>query len=243
MDFKDFKELTKRDNQKSFQATWYFASLFSKYVSFVLFKLNFSANAATILFFFIGLLGLPLIICNDPLTISLSYLFFRLHIIVDLSDGDLARLNKSYSFKGKFLDYVNHVIIYPSYIICITIITFWNLNDLSFIYYGIILSFLMSLKLSLKHIYSRAIFESNITIEEFKSEKKVLNSSSYKLFLSNLIVDLVSIEGFFFFYILFYLIGLDSIYYILFPTYIVLFTAFITVKFYLFINKKTFSKN
>lgn len=245
IDFDKFKKLTKRKNNSSFVKTWYFSSLFSKHVSYILFKMGFSANSATILFFFVGLIGSLLVLFNNSWAILISYAFFRLHLLIDLSDGDLARYYKTYSIKGAYMDFMIHSLIYPLYIIFYSIIVYINFENIFFLYSGIFLSLLMSLILSSKNNYFRALFQNGIHKDDFISKFKIrldLNSK-FKNYLINIITDIISIEGFIFFNVLIYFFQMEIIYTSIYSFYMLSFLIILFVKLFNSFKNKIYSKN
>ena len=48
-----------------------------------------------------------------------GYILFRLHIIVDMSDGDVARFNQNFSIRGAYWDAMIHSVLNPLYYISI----------------------------------------------------------------------------------------------------------------------------
>jgi hypothetical protein len=240
--FIKFKEKTKRDNEKKFKITWYFASLFSKPCSYIFYRFGFNANQVTILFFIVGLIGAFMILLNTPLFIIISYLLFRLHLIFDLSDGDLARYYKSYSVKGAYMDYMIHSILYPLYTINVSIICYMNFSNTKFLFFGLALSFLQSLILASKNTYLRAFHQSKVNTE---SKSNIFNSdlSKIKSYIINISADILSIEGFLFGFMFLYIIDIEYLLIPFFFIYVIVFTILFITKTYLSLNNKSYKKN
>lgn len=240
--FKVFKEKTKRDNQKQFEITWYFASISSKFFSYVFYRLGLSANQVTILFFIVGLFGASIIFLNTVEYLILSYLLFRLHIIFDLSDGDIARYYNDFSVKGAYMDYMIHSILYPLYIINLSIICYINYLDVKFLFLGLLLSFLQSLLLATKNTFQRAFHQNSIVnkpiINTFNEKK-----SSIKKYIINILSDILSIEGFIFGFLILYLFNFEYLYIPFYLVYIIVFTTILIIKTYLQLNNKSYKKN
>ena len=240
--FKVFKEKTKRDNQKQFEITWYFASIPSKFFSYLFYRLGLSANQVTILFFIVGLFGASIIFLNTVEYLILSYLLFRLHIIFDLSDGDIARYYNDFSVKGAYMDYMIHSILYPLYIINLSIICYINYLDVKFLFLGLLLSFLQSLLLATKNTFQRAFHQTSI------NNKPITNTfnkkqSSIKKYIINILSDILSIEGFVFGFLILYLFNFEYLYIPFYLVYIIVFTTILTIKTYLQLNNKSYKKN
>ena len=246
INYQEFKNKTKRDNQVNFEKTWYFASKFSKPISYLLFRIGLNANQATVLFFLVGLVAAFLILLNDIQFLILSYILYKLHIIIDLSDGDLARYYQKYTFKGAYMDYMIHSVLYPLFIINISIISYINFDDVKFLYFGFVLSLLMSLKLAVKNTFFRTLFQKNVTQNMFDQRIKQLGlaSNDYISFINiNLLIDLISFEGFFFFYLFLYVLNIKTYLLVFFVVYSFLFLLFLFKKFNLHYNEKYISKN
>tara|TARA_Y100000739_G_scaffold213436_1_gene206402 strand:+ start:15613 stop:16350 length:738 start_codon:yes stop_codon:yes gene_type:complete len=240
--FKIFKEKTKRNNQKEFEITWYFASIFSKYFSYIFYRIGLNANQVTILFFLVGFLGASIIFLNTSYYLILSYLLFRLHLIFDLSDGDIARYNKSFSVKGAYMDYMIHSILYPLYIINLSIICYINYLDVKFLFLGLVLSFLQSLLQATKNTFQRAFHQSSI------SNKSITNvfskgQSSIKKYIINILTDLLSVQGFVFGFVILYLINIEYLFIPFFTVYIFILITILIIKTYLQLNNKVYKKN
>ena len=240
--FKVFKEKTKRDNQKQFEITWYFASKFSKYFSYLFYRIGLSANQITILFFMVGLVGALVIFLNTHTFLILSYFLFRLHLIFDLSDGDIARYYKTYSIKGAYMDYMIHSILYPLYIINASIICYINYLDLKFLFLGLILSFLQSLLLATKNTFQRAFHQSSVNNKPITNVFKK-DQSSTKKYVINILADILSIEGFVFGFVILYLINVEFLYIPFFAVYVLILTTILITKTYLQLNNKNYKKN
>lgn len=240
--FKIFKEKTKRDNQKQFEVTWYFASISSKFFSYIFYRLGLSANQVTILFFIVGLFGASIIFLNTVEYLMLSYLLFRLHIIFDLSDGDIARYYNTFSVKGAYMDYMIHSILYPLYIINLSIICYINFLDVKFLILGLMLSFLQSLLLATKNTFQRAFHQSSISNKSMTNIFKK-DQSSIKKYIINILSDILSIEGFVFGFLILYLLNIEYLYIPFYTIYVVIFTTILIIKTSLQLNNKYYKKN
>jgi len=86
---------------------WHLIRPISIYITYVLDKLGVSADGASALGFFSSLIGASLMLFNtDPLYYFVGSLFFVMSFILDCVDGELARLQKTSSIRGIFLDYI-----------------------------------------------------------------------------------------------------------------------------------------
>ena len=117
--FKEVVNRCKRRNNEAMEKLFWFSSKISIHFSYLLIRLGVSADQATILFFLVGLTGSFMYIFESPLLTFLGYVFWRLHVIIDMSDGDLARFNQSFSIRGAYWDAVIHSILNPLYYVFI----------------------------------------------------------------------------------------------------------------------------
>lgn len=99
-DSKDKKSKTKKE-------LYFFSSIFSKRIAYLLYKSGISADLTTFLFGFAGLISSIFYFYNYHI---IGYFFWRLHVILDLADGDIARVTK-YNPLGRMMDKFQHIII------------------------------------------------------------------------------------------------------------------------------------
>ena len=101
--FKDIKEKIKNDRNPSHDIVFYFGTKFSIYFSWLFINLGLSPNFITGVFFLVGLIGALMILTSipyNPLIIIVSYILWRLHMIIELCDGEDARYTQSISING-----------------------------------------------------------------------------------------------------------------------------------------------
>lgn len=184
----EVREKSKRPNAIINNNIHWFSSKFSTFFSFVFINLGFSADAVTILFLLTGILGA----INIEYSV-LSYLLWRLHIIFDMSDGDVARFNESYSKRGQYWDRLNHSIINPLYCLLIGNNLFLIYNDNIFIKLGIILMFVQFILLNVKYYYGGPT----------STLRNAFRGHKYSQLIKNVLLDLLSMEGVVLFLVLF----------------------------------------
>ncbi len=189
MRFTIFRNRIKRDNQSINDKLHFFSSRFSIYISYFLFKIGFSANQTTFLFGFTGILSCVFFL-NKSFVIG--YILWRLHIIFDMADGNIARANKSFNIFAPSIDKLIHsivntlvyctLIIYPIYL--------YN-ND-----FDLVLSFIL---LPLYFIY---LFFNKITSlpSEFSFDYRKYNNKS--ILLLSFFRNIFSQEGLIFTFVL-----------------------------------------
>lgn len=171
MNYNDFVLASSRDDKLANDRTHFFSSLVSNQVAFLLFKFGLTPNMATFLFLVVGICsGLSLIYENY----ILSYLLWRLHIIVDMADGIMARAMSKFSKSAMGFDRSNHIIINLLFLIGAA----GNVTDA--VQYALICPFLLS------YLFSRNYFE---------KKQKTFDFSYKKIIIKNI----VGLEGFVFF--------------------------------------------
>ncbi len=112
LSFKQFENANKRDDQEQNNITHFFSRHFVNYFAFPLYKIGLTPNQTTIIFILIGIVGGVLSFFNYLL---FAYVLWRVHIIIDMADGSIARATKLFSDYGDTLDKAGHHIIYPIY--------------------------------------------------------------------------------------------------------------------------------
>lgn len=112
LSYKEFKIENKRDDQNKNNITHFFSRYFVNIFAYPLYLVGLTPNQVTIIFILTGLIG-GFLSFNGYLLIA--YIFWRLHIIIDMADGSVARVTKLFSEYGDILDKVGHHIIYPIY--------------------------------------------------------------------------------------------------------------------------------
>jgi len=108
MNYTDFSAKAQRDDKSTNDKIHFFSSYFSSPVAFSLYKLGFTPNGITFLFLIVGLSSSVSLYLNFPL---LCYILWRLHIILDMSDGNLARATSNFSKSAIGFDRSNHIVI------------------------------------------------------------------------------------------------------------------------------------
>ena len=114
--------------------------------SWIIINLNLNANHVTALFFIIGFIGSFLFLSMNPYVSIIAFLFWRLHIIFDICDGEVARFNQKFSINGAYWDYMIHAVLYPLYFINIGISQYFLFGDVVFLFLGIFGGLMLSLQ-------------------------------------------------------------------------------------------------
>jgi len=160
----EVKVRSARANPEANNKLHFFASKLSIYFSWIFVNLRLSANQVTVVFFLMGLTGSVCFVCG-PEFYLLGYIFWRLHIIFDLCDGDVARFNQTFSINGAYWDYMIHSVLYPLVYISICYSLYDKFNDFIFLLVGLLGSLVVSQLLAVKNNYYRAMLFSKKSLD------------------------------------------------------------------------------
>ena len=168
----EVKDKCKRKNAEANNRLHWFASNFSIYFSYIFIRMGLSADLVTIIFFISGLIGSVFYLFDSIIFSLIGYFFFRLHIIIDMSDGDVARFNKSFSIRGSYWDSMIHSILNPLYHLSISFSYYLVFDNIIFLIIAPFLVLSSSLLMAVKNNYFKALLFNNKT-ENKKSSKKM----------------------------------------------------------------------
>ena len=169
--YKEYIIKSIRNDDKLNEKIHWFSSLIKDPISYLFYLIRATPNQVSFLFGIIGMISIYMLYTNN---ILLFYIFWRLHIILDMVDGDLARvLNKKSDF-GLYIDKLNHGTINPILILIICNI----LSD----------NYLISLICMFSFIYFQ-------NTKQYSIKKQVLNPIYNMNIFTIIIKDLLIIEG------------------------------------------------
>jgi phosphatidylglycerophosphate synthase len=230
----------KGSNDESHKRLYFFASHFSIYFSWVFINLRLSADFVTGIFFATGLLGAVLFLYGDPLISLIAYGLWRLHIIFDLCDGEVARFTQKFSINGAYWDYMIHSLLYPLVYVSICIALYGKFNDTIFLIVGLFGSIVVSQTLSVKNNYYRAMLFNGEKIDNNRSANK---ASALKAYSVNIFTSLLNFEGLLLVYLILSLtVILKEAYLIVFLLYTASFLLQALIKFILFSKKGFYTR-
>jgi phosphatidylglycerophosphate synthase len=108
MTYAEFRQKSVRQDVSANDAAHFFSSRFAQRVAYLSYRAALTPNAVTLMFLLAGIgsavslhFGLPI----------LCYVLWRLHIILDMADGSLARATQRFSKSGTGFDRSNHIVI------------------------------------------------------------------------------------------------------------------------------------
>jgi phosphatidylglycerophosphate synthase len=207
------RKKSKRENDESNRRLHFFASKFSIYFTWLFINFNLSPNAVTGIFFVTGLCSSVLFMSNNLILILIGYVLWRLHIIFDICDGDVARFTEKYSINGAYWDYMVHSVLYPLTYVSISTAMYYRFSDIVFLLVGIFGCIIVSQSLSVKNNYYRAMLFEGVKLNINKSSSK---KSVIKSYFINLIMGFINFEGFLLTYILLNIVNFGVEYYLYF---------------------------
>lgn len=228
----EVKERAVKENNKSFRKLFFFSSRFSIYFSWVFINLGLSANQVTALFFLTGFLGSLCFLTFDLIFILIGVFLWRLHIIFDLCDGEVARFNKTFSINGAYWDYMIHAFLFPFCFFCITFSLSKYFNNPQFLLLGVAGVLTLSLMLATKNNYYRAMLFSGKVLDVTESAR---TSEEDRYSIRDMILYTTSFDAMLLVYLALCALGLDQLYFIgILIVYIFFFLMLGLIKFYLF---------
>lgn len=221
----DVKRKSLRDDHFFNKRNHWFSSIFSIYFTFFFLKLKLNANQVTLIFFVTGLSSIFCFYNTDLFSLIMGYILFRLHIIFDMCDGEVARFNKSQNMNAKYWDSLIHTFLNPAIYFSLIIN---EINSFS----EIIISFVMVLSVSFL-IATKYNFHQKIQREITPQKKRSLKRWMYFI-----LTELLSIEGHL---LLFIFLKISGINFLIWPlTYFIIITniSLSLIKIYMFSSKK-----
>ncbi len=106
--FAEFRKRSARDDINANDAAHFFSTRFAQQAAYICFVAGLSPNAVTLLFLVAGFGSALSLYLGIPI---LCYLLWRVHIILDMADGSLARATQRFSKSATGFDRSNHIII------------------------------------------------------------------------------------------------------------------------------------
>ena len=211
MNYSDFIANSKRNDATANDMTHYFSHYFCTRVAFLFYKIGVTPNFVTWVFLLVGCASAISFWFEKPV---LAFVLWRLHIIIDMADGTLARATKRFSKSADGFDRSNHIIINTS-----VLMATMHAVDNSLILLSIIITFYLS------YFFSRNYYLG-------KRQTYSMN------LLKNIAKDLVGLEGYLFFTCALQYVGASSEQVLLSCLYSFFFITLYFVKLSIFLKDK-----
>lgn len=235
----EVKQRSSRKNPLANNRLHFFSSKFSIYFSWMFINFGMSANQVTFIFFLVGLLG-SMAYFSGVEYFVLGYALWRLHIVFDLCDGDVARFNQTFSINGSYWDYMIHSVLYPLVYAGILYALYTEYGEVFFLVFGLVGSIIVSQLLAVKNNYYRAMLFSKLDLDVSVGSE---NASGFKYEIRRALHSVLSYEGFLFFITIISVLGVDVLifkYTVIF--YTLVFLAIVLVKLYQFSIKGFYTR-
>ena len=192
------KLLQDKGNGKNYSDwTEYLPRLFSIYFTNFFIKAGISANTITFLSIIFGLLTALLIATGNPLFIFIGCFTIFLDTILDCSDGEVARYNRSNSNTGEYFDRIASAIVDPIILFSISIMIFNQMNNIFIIilgFFAAISLLLMRLAIAYSYVCSFGNFLTNAKSKNVSEIR--LNDAVSRISMENIVKKPKIIESF-----------------------------------------------
>ncbi len=110
----EVKQRARRANHDHNRRTMFFSSRVSIFVTYLLAGTRATANGVTVTFSAIGVAAAAAVFLPQWWGPALGLVLYRVHVVLDVVDGELARLRQTCSPLGAYLDYLTHYLVYTS---------------------------------------------------------------------------------------------------------------------------------
>lgn len=124
---KEIAERSRRANHDENVWVHPFSGRMSGWFTWVLVNLGMSANQVTLACSFAGFASAAVLVFDSWPFVVASFVLFRLHVLLDVVDGEVARYRSQISRFGSYWDQLMHVATYP--LILMAIVTGRLIND------------------------------------------------------------------------------------------------------------------
>jgi len=108
LNYQVFRSSALRDDADANEVTHFFSSHFSVPCAYLCYRLGLSPNKVTAMFLVFGILSGMALYFQAAI---IAYILWRIHIIMDMADGNLARATKKFSSSATGFDRSNHIAI------------------------------------------------------------------------------------------------------------------------------------
>ncbi len=142
------------------------------YFTWLFLHTNITPNTVTIIAMIIGATACLVIAVPKLTTLIIGVFMFELHLVLDSSDGELARFKKKFSLLGNYLDTLGHMLIYSCLYSGLGINIYLRTNNLFFLILGFLTAITYFLASSVHHL--DPLREGKTYLEYRKGERKIV---------------------------------------------------------------------
>lgn len=183
MNFKSkIKEIKKESQSKVLDLpgeNWYgkiFSRKISVYFTYLFLKFKIKPNSITIFSIFSGILGCVFLSFHNIYLIIFGISLLQLWLVLDCSDGEVARYTKNFSIRGVYIDIFGHYLINVFLFVCFIKIIKFNFNIFYLILFFVLIAS-MSFKRLPPDLLNSIFYKKEVGYKRYKNPK----SSNSKL--------------------------------------------------------------
>ncbi len=182
-----------------------FSGRVSSWLTWAFINLGLSANQVTMLMFAAGVgAAVSLLADSFPFAV-LAFALFRLHVLLDVSDGEVARYRQQVSRFGVYWDQLIHVFTYPAILAALALGRLFSGAEVAVVGFALLGMIAKGTDLGVKNVYYRVLYSSG----EAAADAEASTPGSGHGAVRRLVGPLLHISGFdglLFFYAVAYLI-------------------------------------
>ena len=130
----------------------------SVYFTWLFLHTRITPNQVTVLYLILGVLSALACSRYGPGWFALGFVLYRLHVILDVVDGEVARYRKMMSTRGAYLDYMTHYVVYPLLMFSIGYAFYQKFGQPAYLVGGFGMAYARLLNLTAKDAWYRANF-------------------------------------------------------------------------------------
>lgn len=159
-----YNRISKNNLQSSSITTdelWYsriFGRKISVYFTWILLSMGMTPNQSTLLSFLLGIVGLYFFSFKEFAFTIIGFVFFHLYIIIDSSDGEMARFLDMKSEIGAFYDKLLHYLMKIGIIIVISLQIYNRVEQAEIIILGLVVAIISGFSSTFYHLLPRNNF-------------------------------------------------------------------------------------
>ena len=182
-----------------------FSGRVSSWLTWVFINLGLSANQVTVLMFAAGVgAAVSLIADSFPFAV-LAFALFRLHVLLDVSDGEVARYRQQVSRFGVYWDQLIHIFTYPAILAALALGRLFSGAEVALVGFAMLGMIAKGTDLGVKNVYYRVLYSSGDSTEEADTSAPGSRHSAVRRLVGPLL-HISGFDGLLFFYAAAYLI-------------------------------------
>ena len=170
-------------------------------------NLGLSANQVTLLSFVSGLTSAIILLSDNQVAAFAAFALFRLHLVLDASDGEVARYRNQISPMGVYWDQSMHFIVYPLIFACLTWGRLFNEASTFLVVFGMLGMVGKIIDYGLQNAYYRVLYTSNRPREEPTQANESSGLSGRLGHVLNIGLHFAGYDGLLFFFAVGYFVG------------------------------------